>query len=101
MSCSLRREFIAAYAFLFNFNQFQNKKQNFNIVDCRDDLRGERSLRADDSIVERFGVADFVPGAKVHLPDASRSCNGLSRQMPEVWDDACILKTKKQTFNVQ
>ena len=64
-------------------------------------MRCEDSLRADDPIVERFGVADSVPGAKIHLPDASRSCNGLSRQMPEVWDDACTLKTKKQTFNVQ
>ena len=85
----------------FNFNQFQNAKQNFNIVDRRDGLRGERSLRADDPIVERFGAADFVPGAKIQLPDASRSCNGLSRQMPEVWDDACTLKTNKQNSNVQ
>lgn len=58
-------------------------------------MRRERSLRADDSIVERFGVADSAPGAKIHLPDASRSCNGSSRQMPEVWDDACTLKIKK------
>jgi hypothetical protein len=64
-------------------------------------MRRERSLRANDSIVERFGVAGPVPGAKIHLPDASRGCDGLSRQMPEVWDDACPLKTKKQTFNVQ
>jgi hypothetical protein len=64
-------------------------------------MRREDSLRADDPIVERFGVADFVPGAKIHLPDASRSCNRLSRQMPEVWDDACTLKTKKQICNVQ
>ena len=83
--------------FFFNFNHFRNEKQIFSVVD----LRGERSFRAVGAVVERFGVAGSVTCAKIHVPDASRSGPESSRQMPEVRDDACSSKTKKQTSNVQ
>jgi len=47
-----------------------------------------------------FRCRRLGPGRKNTPARCIRSCNGLSRQMPEVWDDACTLKPKA-TFNFQ